>query len=189
MVVVVVVVCFAVGFLFPWWCVLAHQRCACHGGHHRWEAAQRVSLSLTALQQQATPTGTERRSPQTRAMPTLILWCIHLDVVSYWIRSIRYTMLILITVFLITLNEFWVNIGTIMLVMQCYSCWQLSSLFACSLAGSCPLSCNLWGPGGLGRCHRLLQHIGLWGGGSACPTGESSFTTLARKGGKRNVCV
>uniref|UniRef100_A0A674MRZ4 MCF.2 cell line derived transforming sequence n=1 Tax=Takifugu rubripes TaxID=31033 RepID=A0A674MRZ4_TAKRU len=61
----------------------AHQRCACRGGHHRWEAAQRVSLSLTAPQQQATPTGTERRSPQTLAPPTLTLWCIHLDVVSY----------------------------------------------------------------------------------------------------------
>lgn len=42
----------------------------CRGAEHRWEAAQRVSLSLTAPWQQATPTGAERRSQYTLAPPT-----------------------------------------------------------------------------------------------------------------------
>lgn len=42
----------------------------CRGAERRWEAAQRVSLFLTAPRQQATPTGAERRSRCTLAPPT-----------------------------------------------------------------------------------------------------------------------
>lgn len=68
--------------VFPWWWGLVHQRCVCRGEEHRWEAAQRVSLSLTAPLQQATPISTEERSRYTVAPPTQTLWSTHPDAVS-----------------------------------------------------------------------------------------------------------
>lgn len=61
---------------------LVHQRCVCRGAERRWEAAQRVSLFLTAPRQQATPTGTGGRSRHTVAPPTQTRWFTHLDAVS-----------------------------------------------------------------------------------------------------------
>lgn len=74
--------------LFPLWCGLVHQRCVCRGAACRWEAAQCVSLFLTAPLQQATPTFPEGRSRYTLAPPILILWFIHLDAVS-WTNGIQ----------------------------------------------------------------------------------------------------
>lgn len=73
--------------LFPWRCGLVHQRCVCRGAEHRWEAAQRVSLFLTAPLQQATPTGAEGSSHHIQAPPIPTPWFTHLDAVSCWFRK------------------------------------------------------------------------------------------------------
>jgi len=93
--------------LFLWWCGLVHQRCVCRGAARRWEAAQRVSLFLTAPRQQATPTGSEGRSRLIVAPPTRTLWFIHLDAVSCWESSQQ------------SFNEFSVNICHLNMDFQC----------------------------------------------------------------------
>lgn len=83
-VVVVVVVLFVVVVsCSPGGVVLVLQRCVCRGAERRWEAAQRVSLFLTAHRRQATPTGTEGRSQYTVAPPTPTPWFTRLDAVSW----------------------------------------------------------------------------------------------------------
>lgn len=162
--VVVVVVCFAALVVFPWWCVLVHQRCACLGVQHRWEAAQRVSLSLTAPRLQATPTGTERRSPYTLAPPTPTRSCIHLDVVSFWIQSLHNYNTHFNYFFKIYIFDTISQYRLFRLKMQCCSVWWPQQPFCLQLGPFLPTP---------------LRSVRGWRTGAQPPT-SPTYRTLTR---------